>query len=236
MKKLLLTFLLWASPSWATITLVQHVVNNACSGTTCVLSPAATGAGHILIIGLAAQLPNRTISTLSAGCGSWAHGASQAGSNVNGASTDAQYCLNSTAGVTSITVTLAGGSVTNVAELMEYSFTGASVAYDTSNNVLNSVNTNRVGVDLTALTGTNDLLYQVIALTSGGISPTAISGAYTSANDFGVKYGFASAVNTVGGSAPNWTFSANSQSAGSGLAIKETSSTAFIKRHNGGIF
>lgn len=237
MKKLLLAFLLWASPSWATMTLVQHVVTSGCSGVTCTLTPASTGTGHVLLVGLVAAGPSRTISSLSAACGAWAHGPSQAGSDTTGASSDIQYCLSSTSGVTSITVTMAGGGINPwIVELVEYSFTGVSVAIDTTNNIDNTVNTNRGGVDLTALTGSNDLLYQVIALVQS-TAVTAISGSYTSVTDLGTRYGFASAVNVSNGAAPNWTFAGNSRSAGSAIAIKETSSvSSFVKRHNGGIF
>jgi hypothetical protein len=49
MKNLfILALLLFSLPSWATWTIVQHVVNTACGATsqTCVIPVSATGSGH----------------------------------------------------------------------------------------------------------------------------------------------------------------------------------------------
>jgi len=235
MRTLVLVLIL-SCASWATFTPVQHVSNTACgSSNTCALTVASTGSGHLLVVALNIQNPSRTISSISAGCASWAHGANTAGTNAS-YSTDIYYCLNSTAGVTSMTVTLAGGIGTMYLDCVEYSFSGASIAYDTSNNINNTTNTLRGGVDLTALTGTNDLLYQVIKV-SGAVAVSAINGAYSSGYTlFGTGYGCATAVNSTTGTAPTWTFASNSQSVGSGLAIKEVSAAGMVKRRHGGVF
>lgn len=234
MKRLLflLGILLVTSPTWATLAVVQHVVNSACStGTTCVLTVTSTGSGHILVVGAASQVnPTRTITLISAG-GTFSHCANTPGSNSGGGnSTDAQYTLNSASGVTVITVTMSSAVTSPWAvELLEVSYTGTP-SIDTCNNVNNTTTTNRGGVDLTALTGANDLLFQIIALNGVGDTVSAISGAYTT-SDLGVRFGFAAAINSAVGTAPTWTFGGNSQSSGSGLAIKEvTTGAAIVQR------
>jgi trimeric autotransporter adhesin len=222
MKKLIaLLFLLLGAtgPAWATFTRVQHVVNTGCAaGTSCTLSVSATGAGNILMVAIATPGIAKTISSVSAG-GTFSHCSGSNGSDANGASSDIRYTLNSSSGVTSITVTLSSSVVAPwTVALEEYSFTG-TVSVDTCGSIDNSINTARGGVVLTALTGTNDLLMQAIA-TGATIQVSAINGAYSSATDFG-RHGFAVAANSVVGTAPIWTFTGNSRSAGSGLAIKE---------------
>lgn len=227
MKRLsILLILLATSPAWATFTLVQKVVNNACgTGTTCAITTSATGSGNIIFIGVAVASGTKTISSISAG-GTFAHctgtDASVSGTN----SSDAQYTLSSTGGVTSMTVTINSSAGAWVAEMQEWSFTGTP-SIDVCGSISNSTTTNRGGVDLTALTGSNDLLYQVIESISG-ITVTAINGAYSN-TDLGARYGFAAAANSTTGTAPTWTWTGgNAISAGSGIAIKETAGTPSI--------
>jgi len=154
-----------------------------------------------------------------------------AASNSSGASSDIYYTLNSASGATTITVNFnsTGTNVSQV-EMFEYSFSGSSVSFDAGNNIVNATNTLRGGVSLAALTGTNDLLIQSIAMSNSG-NVTAISGAYTT-TDFGNPAsggaGFAAAANSVTGTAPTWTFSGNAFSAGSGIAISEGSTKPSI--------
>jgi hypothetical protein len=218
-------------PTHHSFTLIQHVVNHSCTGggTSCVLAVSSTGSGHLIVIGFAATGANTKVITSVSGGGTYTHctACTASISSPNSAASDISYTLNSSSGATSITVNYTSTGTAFV-EMMEYSFSGSSIALDVGNAVNNTTNTLRGGVSLTALTGTNDLLYQVIA--APGVSVTAISGAYTSATDFGTGNAFAVAINTATGTAPTWTFSGNAGSAGSGLAISETSSGGGVVR------
>lgn len=225
MKRLICMLAIFiSSPAWATFTKVQDVLSSSsCFGgaTTCALTVSSTGSGNAAFISvISTSNTGKTISSVSAGCGSWAHGANTASSNAGNSSADADYCLSTTSGVTSITVTVNVSCATPCyVHFAEYSHTGA-VTYDTSNNVNNTTNTVRTGVGLT-LAGTNDLIYQIVAPSNAATTVSAINGAYTSSNQFGTKYGFAIALNTATGTAPAWTFNQNSQSAVSAVALQE---------------
>jgi len=234
--KYLVVLLLATSPAWATFTLVQHVNNRACAGsgsiTTCNLTVTSTGSGHVIVIAVGLGGASKSITSVS-GAGTYTHCTTCTATDSNGESSDMSYTLNSSSGVTTITVNFSSTAQNSAAvEMWELSFTGSSVQFDVGNNIDNSTNTNRGGASLTALTGTNDALFQCIFAGSTVVTVTAINGAYTT-GDFGTVAagngtGFAVAINSATGTAPTWTFSGNARSAGSGLAISETSSGATV--------
>jgi hypothetical protein len=224
----LIPLLFLVSPALATFTVVQHVANNSCtaSSTSCTLTVSSTGAGHIILIGYAGG-SSKTITGVSGG-GTYTHCTACTGSNVNGEGTDISYTLASTSGTTSIVVSYTV-TPTPFVEMVELSFTGSSVALDFGANVDNTTNTLRGGAVLSSATGTNDAVYQVIS-TSGVITISAISSPYTSFCDCGTTHGFGVGINTTTFTAPTWTFSGNAQSAGSGIAISETTGGAVTNK------
>lgn len=220
-------FLLCTSPAWATFTLVQHVTSTlTTSSTSTPITVSSTGSGHVIVVVFTVAGSGKALTGVAGG-GTYTHCTSCSSNNTNGSSSDISYTLNSASGATTITPSYQVIGVAGKADIFEYSFSGASVAFDVGGNIQNTTNTLRGGVDLTALTGTNDLLIQAIA-TNSVINVTAISGAYTDATDLGSQFGFAAAKNTATGTAPTWTFSGNSQSAGTAIAISETSGGATV--------
>ncbi len=227
MKRILPLLFVWlfTCPAWATFTLVQHTFNNACAtGTTCTVTVSSTGTGNVLIGAFTYQGSGKSLTSVTGG-GTWSHCANCVGAGAANSS-DIYYTLASVSGATSIVFNYTSTSSTlAVCEVFEYSFSAKAVALDTSNNIVNAINTNRGGVDLTALRGANDLLVQSISLSLSSDTVTAISPAAYSVTDFvahGVaESGFAAAANTTVGTAPTWTFTSNSNSAGSGIAITE---------------
>ncbi len=239
MRKLFtfLVVIVLTSPAWATFTCGTPASINACGTTTaCAITVTSTNAGAFEIVGYGAAATSKTITSVTCapnGCTSgnaFVHCSSCAASIANGASSDLYYTLNSASGNTTITVnhTSSATSATG-AFFMECTFTGTSIAVDSGtpngNTVSNTTNTLRGGVPVT-ISGTNDVIVQLLAastsITVSAISPAAYSvlSAITEASG---SQAFAAAPNSTTGTTPTWTFSSNAFSAGSALAISETS-------------
>lgn len=204
----------------ATATLIQHPVVD-CVGTvsTCAVTVSSTGTGHLLVITAAGGGATATITGISAG-GTFVP---CTGCTVTGAATgvslEGGWVLSSTSGVTSITVTFSTTLGHPVVSIAEYSCTG-TISHDVDGTVDSSSNTSPFpGVALT-LAGTNDVITQW----AGGVAvdPTAISGAYTAFIDHpAAGFAFAAAINTVVGTAPNWTAAGNAGGdTGAAIAMK----------------
>lgn len=235
MKKLFLMFalILCSAPAWATFTLVQNVNNDACGSgsiTSCTLTVASTGSGHVIVVIGAWAVTNRSITSITGGSGTYTHcTACTTGSGVS-VSSDISYTLNSTSGSTSIVMNFAASATAAdvTAEMFEFSFTGTSVLYDTGNTQFNTTNTERGGVTLSGITGTNDLLIQGISL-SANATITAVNSPYSGGTTnfqangtFGT--GFVALPNSVSTTAPTYTWTTNAFSAGTAIAISETAS------------
>lgn len=224
MKKWIFIFIFFVlvNPAWATWTLVQNVISSACTtnSSTCAVTVASTGSGHVIFIGLLGEIASMTISSVSGG-GAYTHpsacAASESGTNVR--ASDCAYTLASTSGTTSITVTR-NSSTSSAWHICaaEVSFTASSVSVDTGNangntNTSTSASTSATGVTLSIL-GSNDVIFQIL---SGG-TPTAINESY--AGVFAAATGSATLINTTTGTAPTWTQSSN-QWAASAIAVAE---------------
>ena len=168
------------------------------------------------------------------GGGSYQRCTACTGSNASAGSSDIAFTLNSASGATSIVVNYST-TINPLVEMVEYSFSGSSVSYDFGNNVDNTTSTTRTGVSLSSLTGSNDILYQIIAV-NPAVIVSAITSPYTSVTDVGAGYGFAAAANSTNGSAPTWTFNGNSQASGSAIAIAEGAGGSTSTHHFARIF
>lgn len=212
-------------PAWATWTVVQHKISTACStvGTTCAVTVTSTGSGHVIVIGMGVLDNTDQIVSVSGG-GTYTHPATCHAVDLLVKGTDCAYTLSSTSGTTSITVTRTAASGNNwTVAATELSFTNGPVSVDTGSpgtRDQTTTVTNPAGVTLT-LAGSNDAIYQIIT----GTSPTAISSPYNTNSDFLSGEGFATAINTVSGTAPTWTQS-SSRACLSAIAFTESAATS----------
>ena len=178
------------------------------TATTCNVTVASVGAGHLLLC--VGMYSNSSQLNLSAGCGTetWSHCAGANGcSFFDGANAvkiglDASYVLSATGSETSFTCTLsavAGGF--NACAVLEYSWSGATKTFDTSNGGISSNCTSCSGQALT-IGGSKDAIVQV-GLPLQNL--TSIAGGAGYSGSFFDGVGFGSAVNTTTGTAPTWT-------------------------------
>jgi hypothetical protein len=191
---------------------------NSCraGGSVCTVNVSPVGAGHTLIaVGFSGNLTVRTLSSVSGE--TWTHCAGANGCSfgsiggngfghmtepLRGIWLDASYVLSATGGETTLTCTLSGTSAKYIAcGIYEYSYSGASVSFDTSNGATDSYCTTCAGIALT-LSGSRHLIVQA-AVRIKFLS--AISGSYTNPAQFYDGVGNAGWVNATDGTAPNWT-------------------------------
>jgi len=201
----------------ATITQVQQVTNGSLcsgpSGTSCMVTVAPTGSGHVLI----AMFAGGPVSAVSGG-GTWVHAPKCSIANV-----DCWYVLSSRPGASSITGTVRNtGTISNNSgrsvAFYELSVgSGCSANFDNSNSAVDSASSfTQSGIAMT-LTGTNDVIVQQI---------------YASATVSSVNNGYAEAaaptnstaallLNTISGNAPAWTLAASAPATVNAIAISE---------------
>jgi hypothetical protein len=184
------------------------------SGSVCTVNVEPVGAGHTLIaVGFSGNLTVRTLSSVSGE--TWTHCAGANGcsfgsiggtaflfQDLRGIWLDASYVLSATGGEETLTCTLSGTSAGYIAcGIYEYSYSGASVSFDTSNGTTDFSCTTCAGIALT-LSGSRHLIVQAAV----PIKPlSAISGSYTNPAKFYDGVGNAGWVNATDGTAPNWT-------------------------------
>lgn len=231
MRQILVIFisLCCSLPSWATWTVVQHKKSTACttSSATCSVTMTSTGTGNVIVIGftLVGDINEQIVSV--SGGGSYTHPAGCHATDSAGTfSSDCAYTLASTSGTTSITVTRTDATTFGwTVAATELSFTAGPVSVDTGTPQVRDQSTNTTtpaGVTLT-LAGSNDAIYQII---KGTGTVSAATSPYDVNNDFLTSSGFATAINTVSGTAPTWTQSSNGKAALSAIAFTESSSAA----------
>lgn len=226
MRKLLLLLpllLFIPARASATFTLVQSPENTACpsGNATCVITVASTGTGNLLDIS-AFYSSTATISSASGACPSWVHPSGTHGTDGSTFSNDMIYCLASTSGVTSISVTLSAAPTGAWhAQLREIHFTGPSVSVDAgtpngANAFRTPATTAPAGVTFT-ISGANDAMVQAInpAGTCSAITT------YTNIDTDG-SGSVCSAVllNSASGSPPTWTTTSGTACV-SGIAFTE---------------
>jgi hypothetical protein len=196
--------------SWATWTSIQTPatnIDNGCSGTTCTVTVASTGSGHLLIAGVTVNSNTGiTISSVTAGaCNSaWTHAPNTAVSFAGNGSSDIYYCTNSVSGQTSIVITVSGTGWTGGggAGIWEASSSNGSIAIDSganpSNNVTDASCTACAGVSLT-LGGNNDYFAAISICGGGGCSGVTGTGwAFdTSVSGQGWSHGISSGSQTA---------------------------------------
>lgn len=205
-RKLLAILLCLCQPSWATWAVVNSAINAACTGTSCAITVTSTGAGHLLLIiaGMTGTAGS-SISSVTSGCTSaWIHCPNCNGLDTTAGGTDAYYCLNSAAGVTTITMTTASTGGFNSGAEVEFSSSIGNFYYDTSGNRDQSTaGTSVAGVTL-APSGKNDVVIQAATCTSNTTAVTPIppwGAPFVDPNGNGVT----GSTNTVSGVAPTWT-------------------------------
>ena len=199
-----------------------HIVSSSGCATntnTCAITVAATVAGRIGVIMAGLPNGNGSISSIS-GAGTWASPAGcDAYWSAHGQSVACAYNLSETSGATTITVTWSTSSpgLSVGFTYFEYSYSGASVSYDTSGNRAETVSGNpRNGVTLT-LSGTNDVIVQ----SQIWISASSVGSPYGNFTAFAGSTGDAADnENTASGTAPSWTYSANQTPQFNGVALK----------------
>jgi hypothetical protein len=212
MKRLLIILALFtlSSPAWGTWGIVQQKSTSACNASPCAVTVSATGAGNLIVVVLEDfALTQRTISSVSctSSCGTWVLcGATCQGKTTAAgcnASVDMAWVLTSTAGATSVSVTLSGAPVGDVVFVYEFSLSGTASlnAGATPRGVRNQSTsaTSVAGVTLT-LSAVNSVVIQGDA--SCGTS-SAIDSGYVGL--FVTGDGGAYLLNTTSGVAPNWT-------------------------------
>lgn len=210
---LFLALLLVHSPAWASWTLLQHVVNTSCSGTSCSVTVSSTGAGHVLV-GAAFLGTSPTVISSMSGGGTWTLCSACHG----GGNYDLAYNLSSSSGATTITFNWSATDTAKV-DVLEYSTNNGPATLDTSGRYFDGTScTSCLGLTLT-LSGTNDL---VIQTATGGTNVTAIVAPFTSPADVFSGLGVGGSINTASGSPPTFTMSgATTSTRGAAIAFAE---------------
>jgi hypothetical protein len=217
MRKLFLViglFLLFAFPSCATITEIQHPQTSpsTCSKTvnTCTLTVAPTGSGHfaVVMITLLSATNTWVTSITDNQGGQWTvPGSSGSGGcylygGVYG-TTGCAYSFTLPAGVTSITGTWS--SVVPEGALFdfrEYSYTGPSVSLDSIGTFSHPTNSATTVIGISpVLSGANEVIIQSFA--SGSDRATGVT-VYGNANIGNAYFGSADLLNTTSTTAPTF--------------------------------
>lgn len=158
------------------------VVNFTTTGqncSTCVLTIPSTGAGHLLFIEAGDEF-NTHITSVTGG-GTWVvpvgsnscqigHTITVSGGSISAAASCA-YALSSTPGVTSITVQMSGSAFTDFA-IWEISTTGGGTfSFDTQGSHVDTTNGFNIPGQALTLTGTNDVIFQLLWENGGSGGP-----------------------------------------------------------------
>lgn len=189
-KLVLFLILLCTSPAWATWTLLNTNTNNSCSGaTTCAITMTSTGSGHLLVAEMQNGTTGTTISSFNTGCnGSWVISSATLLSATGIGSAELAYCTNSTASITSITITISTTFATGNVTIWEASSSLGNIALDSGGTPANtqsnsSACTTCTGVSLT-LSGNNDF-FAFVSLSGGTCSAVSGTGMVLDNNDHG---------------------------------------------------
>jgi hypothetical protein len=209
------------SPPAQPISVVNYTAPQGVScNPSCSLNIPSTGAGHLLYLE-AANLTSSRISSVSAG-GTWViPGGCQITLPSLGGALSCGYVLSSTAGTTSLSVTMTGGTNGSFA-VWELASASGSFTFDIQGSATNAASYSPKGVALT-LTGTNDVIFQS-AFVNGGTSAVSlypmprISGQGTMF--FNNEAACAALLNTTDGAAPLWANEQNNATVVTGIAFK----------------
>lgn len=189
---------------------------------SCSLTIPSTGSGHLLYIE-AGDLTSSRITSVSGG-GTWVTPSGSNTCQITLSSANALSCgyvLSSTAGATSLSVTMTGSTNASFA-IWEVDTTSGPFAFDAQGSGTNSPSYNPSGVAL-SLTGTNDVIFQSIYVPGGTSSVSfypmpRIPGQGT--QFFNNEASCAARLNTADGAAPLWADEQNNATAVTGIAFK----------------
>ena len=184
---------------------MHHTVSTACAGTAnCNTTIPSTGTGHALVqMATIYHSTNFPAYQSASGAGTWSNCAACRVQQTFNIVTIVAYNLSTTAGVTSVNLTLDASADQFDVDVYELAWSGASITYDTGNATsITSACTSCAGPTLT-LGGTTDVILQEIL---PNFSCTAISGAYASSFEASANGdAWAISLNTSSGTAPTWT-------------------------------
>jgi len=231
MKRLLILFLFFCSPAWATFTVVHQEKCNtsgACaSGNTAgsfsiattgtAITITSTGSGNLVFISAVNTGGAADYITAASGGGSWTCPSTLQVRNSSIGSISGCYNYAITNGTTSVTLT---SGVTSGYYLIvwEVSFTASSVTLDVlGTNGSNTASSSPSGQALT-LTGSNDIIFQIIR---DSYTMSAISSPYSNFLATASTAGYAASLNTTSGTAPTWTAAGSQTSVIAAVAIEE---------------
>lgn len=187
---------------------------------SCSLSVPSTGSGHLLYVE-AGDLSSNRISSISGG-GTWAipSGANTCQITLSGSDAlSCAYALSSTAGATSLHVTMTGTCNCSFT-IWEVATTTGVFALDAQGSTTNSASFYPHGQTLT-LSGSNDVIFQAIFVPGGTSGDTLYP--YTSQNSinfFNTNAAVVARLNTNDGTAPIFVDQQNNATAVSGIAFK----------------
>ncbi len=196
-------------------------INVPSCSVTCSLTIPSTGSGHLLYL-QSGTLQGTHISSVSGG-GTWVipSGANTCQITLSPSDTlSCAYVLSSTAGATTLNVTMSGSS--NVSfTITEVASTSGSFVFDAQGSATNAASYNPKGVTLT-LGGTDDVIFQA-AFVPGGTSSVSF---YTQGNlnFLNNDGGQVARLNTADGTSPTWVNEQNNATVVTGIAFKTTPS------------
>lgn len=238
MKRLLFLIGIFLLPDVANATFsapAQAVFNNACAASSsCAVTVSAIGAGHLLVV--VAHLGNtQTLSTVTAAGETFTvipfSGGAGQNCPFNGSGNTTQvgcaYVLKSVGGATTVTCNWSGtASASNTTcGFYEVAFTAPRVFLESNsaNGSHGSASTfagvNFAASYLTAINGTNDIIFQIANVSTGTIS--AINTSFVLDNN-AAQVADAHRLNTFDNTAPTWTNSVAATSLVMGLSFGET--------------
>ena len=193
--------------------LVSNVGCQSTTTTNCSITVNSTTAGDAAVMFVNVSTGSATAPSGCAGSG-WqlASTTSPTGGTLFGF-----YCLNLTGGTTVFTSTVTTGDA-RAASFVEIapSFNHSGFSFDNFGSVTGSCTTTCVGAPVT-LTGSNDVIVQSFR----GTTPTAISSPYAGfvAGGSGNSTALAYSLNTVSGTAPNWSAASSANQYGVAIAL-----------------
>lgn len=194
---------------WAAATIVQTTLgHSAVSSTTLAVTVTSTGSGNLLVLGSATPFNSVTVSSISGGCsGSWTQATGAAGSDSwFGSETDVWYCLSSSSGATTVTITYSGSSDNKTGIVWEVSGM-TSPSLDDADHVNDGTAATITGPTLTS-TGSDMFAVGMTATASGVTEFPASGNAFSSggarSGDWDAS-GISLATTTSGSHTPVWT-------------------------------
>jgi hypothetical protein len=227
LTKLTLLGLLFSLPAHATFTQTQNASTSSCpSGTTCNVTVSATGAGHgILVAAIFSSTADQITSITGGGSYTLCPGSSGVPDGLHCSLNlpwwnHLGYTLSSTAGATTITVNLSTSQASWSVVVVEFSFTGSSIALDAALGNSIPACTSCTGLVLTPwITGSNDYIFQALGPLT---TITACSAPYNAPGIFLASgNALAGRINTNSGTAPSCTQSSSGAVSVSAIAFKE---------------